>query len=203
MAERQIAIRIGLDGKDEVRRGLKEVGDDGQAAMARIRGATDQTSNSIDRQMASWKRLAAAAKESISQDEAQRRFNALLGVRAAANGEAEAAARVLKPVADAAANAERQLRGTAGAFRLIIGGLTTGTVPIRELATEAERLSVDLGEGQGLTGMITGAGRALTSIISPAGAAGAAAPSHLTNATVTGPGPSPAHNTSIAVFQTS
>ncbi len=174
MAERQIAIRIGLDGKDEVRRGLKEVGDDGQAAMARIRGATDQTSNSIDRQMASWKRLAAAAKESISQDEAQRRFNALLGVRAAANGEAEAAARVLKPVADAAANAERQLRGTAGAFRLIIGGLTTGTVPIRELATEAERLSVDLGEGQGLTGMITGAGRALTSIISPAGAAGAA-----------------------------
>jgi len=83
---RQISYRLKSDGKAELQRDAKEVGDAlqdagdrGSAAFERTGRILQSTGELTDRQIAKYKKLAIAAQEAGRAEEAQAKFNAQLG----------------------------------------------------------------------------------------------------------------------------
>lgn len=70
MTVNSIAIRLGVEGRAELRRTLDEVGTAGQTAFQRIGAAADQAGAATDRQTARFQRLAAAQREAEARDRA-------------------------------------------------------------------------------------------------------------------------------------
>lgn len=80
MATTNVSIRLGVEGKAEVKRAFDEVGQAGTSAFRGVASAMDATGSATDRQTQRLQRLAQAARQAASADQSQRNFNAALGV---------------------------------------------------------------------------------------------------------------------------
>ena len=80
MSTTNVSIRLGLEGKAEVKRSFEEVAGSGQAALSQVERSIDQAGAATDRQVARLKRLAETAKLAVAADASQQRFNTVLGV---------------------------------------------------------------------------------------------------------------------------
>jgi hypothetical protein len=110
LSDRNVSIRIGVTGKDDVKRAFDEVGKAGQDAFAKTAQATDAAGAATDRQTQRLQRLAQAARQAASADEAQRKFNAFMGIGAAQPGTARDSAKVFEDAAKAAEDLERRTK---------------------------------------------------------------------------------------------
>jgi hypothetical protein len=110
LSDRNVSIRIGVTGKDDVKRAFDEIGKAGQDAFAKTAQATDAAGAATDRQTQRVQRLAQAARQAASADEAQRKFNAFMGVDTARPGTARDSAKVFEDAAKAAEDLERRTK---------------------------------------------------------------------------------------------
>lgn len=110
MTDRNVSIRIGVTGKDDVRRAFEEVGKAGEAAFNKTAAAIDAAGAATDRETQRLQRLAQAARQAASADEAQRKFNAFMGIGTSSAGSARESARVFEEAAKATEDLERRTR---------------------------------------------------------------------------------------------
>jgi hypothetical protein len=80
MSATNVSIRLGVEGKAEIKRAFEEVGQSAQAAFNSVEKALGQTGAATDREVARLKRLAEAARLAGEADASQKRFNTVLGV---------------------------------------------------------------------------------------------------------------------------
>lgn len=80
MTARQVSIRLGVDGKAEVKRALEDVGQTGATAFQKVEQAAAGSGQETDRQLAKYKRLAEAAKSAAAAQRFQDLSNSALGV---------------------------------------------------------------------------------------------------------------------------
>jgi hypothetical protein len=80
MSTTQVSIRLGVEGKAEVKRAFDEVGKAGQDAFRGVAGSMDAAGAAADRETQRLQRLAQAARQAAAADQAQHGFNAVLGV---------------------------------------------------------------------------------------------------------------------------
>lgn len=92
MSTTQVSIRLGVEGKADVKRAFDEVGKSGQDAFRGVASAMDATGAATDRQTQRLQRLAQAAKQAGAADQAQRSFNTVLGVETAPKSARDSAA---------------------------------------------------------------------------------------------------------------
>ena len=71
MTDKNVSIRIGVTGKEDVKRAFDEVGNAGKGAFDKTAAAMDSAGAAIDRQTQRLQRLAQAAKQSATADAAQ------------------------------------------------------------------------------------------------------------------------------------
>ena len=62
MSATQVSIRLGVEGKAEVKRAFEEVGQSGTQAFGQVDRALEKTGAATDRETARFKRLAEAAR---------------------------------------------------------------------------------------------------------------------------------------------
>jgi hypothetical protein len=110
MTDRQVSIRIGVTGKDDVKRAFDEVGKAGQDAFAKVGTAMDAAGTAADREAQRLQRLAQAAKQAAAADAAQQNFNRVLGVGTSNAGSARDSAKVFMDAAKAAEDLESRTR---------------------------------------------------------------------------------------------
>ncbi|MBY0307424.1 MAG: phage tail length tape measure family protein, partial [Phycisphaerales bacterium] len=111
MSATTVSIRLGVEGKAEVKRAFDEIGQTGQAALGTVEKALDRAGAATDREVARLKRLAETARLAGEADAAQRRYNAVLGVdRAAAPKSARDSAGVFEEAAREAADFEARAK---------------------------------------------------------------------------------------------
>lgn len=110
MTDRNVSIRIGVTGKDDVRRAFEEVGKAGQDAFNKTATAIDAAGAATDRETQRLQRLAQAARQATSADEAQRKFNTFMGIGASSAGSARESARVFEEAAKATEDLERRTK---------------------------------------------------------------------------------------------
>jgi phage-related minor tail protein len=110
MTDRQVSIRIGVTGKDDVKRAFDEVGRAGQDAFAKVGSAMDTAGAAADREAQRLQRLAQAAKQAAAADAAQQNFNRVLGVGTSNAGSAHDSAKVFMDAAKAAEDLESRTR---------------------------------------------------------------------------------------------
>lgn len=110
MTDRNVSIRIGVTGRDEVKRAFDDIGKAGQDAFNKTASAMDAAGAATDRETQRLQRLAQAARQAASADEAQRKFNAILGVGAPSAGSARDSARVFEEAAKAAEDLEARTK---------------------------------------------------------------------------------------------
>lgn len=80
MTQRQVAIRIGLDGKAEIQRDLDDVGTSGDAAFGKLGKAIDDATAALERQHGAFDREQDAIKRVQVAQANQAAFNNVLGV---------------------------------------------------------------------------------------------------------------------------
>lgn len=80
MSATSVSIRLGVEGKAEIKRAFAEVGQAGEAAFGSVEKAMDRSGAAGDREVARLKRLAEAARLAGEAEASQRRFNAVLNV---------------------------------------------------------------------------------------------------------------------------
>jgi hypothetical protein len=80
MSATNVSIRLGVEGKAEIKRAFEEVGQSGQAAFGSVEKAMDRSGAATDREVARLKRLAEAARMAGEADISQKRFNTVLNV---------------------------------------------------------------------------------------------------------------------------
>lgn len=150
MPTNQVSIRVQTDGKAEVKNDFRDIGQAGVDAQTAIQRASDQTGAAVDRQMAKWKQMAAAAKDAEAIQGRQDSFNALLGVGGGSGKSAEEAAAVFASAANANAKLSTvQLQELAHSARGLFDTIAAGGSPTRALAMESGRLAQVLGTGPG------------------------------------------------------
>jgi hypothetical protein len=110
LTDRNVSIRIGVTGKDDVRRAFEEVGRAGQDAFNKTAAAIDAAGAATDRETQRLQRLAQAARQAANADEAQRKFNAFMGIGTSSAGSARESARVFEEAAKATEDLERRTR---------------------------------------------------------------------------------------------
>lgn len=111
MTDRNVSIRIGVTGKEDAKRAFDEVGKAGTDAFGKTATAIDAAGVATDRETARLQRLAQAARQAAGADDAQRKFNAFMGVGSSNAGAAQASASVF--IADAKATEELEARTKA------------------------------------------------------------------------------------------
>ena len=102
MSTTQVSIRLGVEGKAEVKRAFDEVGKAGQDAFRGVAGSMDAAGAAADREAQRLQRLAQAAKQAAAADQAQRGFNTVLGVGTGPSKSARDSAAVFEEAARAA-----------------------------------------------------------------------------------------------------
>lgn len=92
MTTTQVSIRLGVEGKADVKRAFEEVGKAGQDAFRGAATDMDAAGAAADRHAQRLQRLAEAARQAGAADQAQRGFNAALGVGTVPKSARESAA---------------------------------------------------------------------------------------------------------------
>lgn len=92
MTTRNVAIRVKSEGKAELTRDFRDIGQSGNQAYGQVAAGADKASAAADRQMEKWRKLAAAQKEAQAVAERQARFNQVLGVGAGSGKSAQESA---------------------------------------------------------------------------------------------------------------
>lgn len=139
MSATNISIRLGVEGKAEIKRAFEEVGQSGQAAFSSVEKALAQTGAATDREVARLKRLAEAARLAGEADASQKRFNTVLGLDRPIPKSARESAAVFEEAAreaesfQARANALRAAIDPLGAAQARLNG------ELAEYATLAKR----------------------------------------------------------------
>lgn len=80
MSATNVSIRLGVEGKAEIKRAFEEVGQSGKAAFGSVEKTMDRSGAATDREVARLKRLAEAARMAGEADASQKRFNNVLNV---------------------------------------------------------------------------------------------------------------------------
>jgi hypothetical protein len=153
MSAAQVSIRLGVEGKAEVRRAFEEVGQAGQTALGTVEAALDRAGAATDRETARLKRLAEAARLAGEAEAAQRRFNTVLGV----DRPPPASARQSAEVFEAAAKEAAEFEGRAAALRAQIDPLGAAQARLnaelagyQALANRGAITTAELAAGQAL-----------------------------------------------------
>lgn len=146
----QVAIRLGIDGRAEVKQGFAEMARDGQAALGTVEQAAEKSGAAIDRQTQRLNRMAAAARDAATAEQAQGRFNAALGVGAGsgksardsadvfiASGELDARAKALRATLDPLGAAQDRLNDELAEYQRLAAA---GAISAREL-TQAQGMA--------------------------------------------------------------
>jgi phage-related minor tail protein len=148
MSTTQVSIRLGVEGKAEVKRAFDEVGKAGQDAFRGVAGSMDAAGAAADRETQRLQRLAQAARQAAAAEQAQRGFNAVLGVGATPAKSARDSAAVFEETARAA----EDLAARTAALR----------AQIDPVGTAQQKLNVEIAEANSLfkAGAITAAEQA-------------------------------------------
>ncbi len=109
MSDRQVSIRIGVTGKEDVKRAFDEVGKAGTDAFGKVGTAMDSAGSAADRETQRLQRLAAAARQAAAADAAQSSFNQSLGIGAPAKSARESA-KIFEDTAKASADLEARTK---------------------------------------------------------------------------------------------
>lgn len=136
MSTTQVSIRLGGEGKAEVKRAFDEVGKAGQDAFRGVATSMDAAGAAAGRETQRLQRLAQAAKQAAAADQAQRSFNAVLGVGAGPGKSARESAAVFEETARAA----DELASRTAALRAQIDPLGAAQI----------RLNAEIAEANGL-----------------------------------------------------
>jgi phage-related minor tail protein len=135
MAATNVSIRLGVEGKAEVKRAFDEVGQAGTSAFRGVASAMDAAGSATDRQTQRLQRLAQAARQAASADQSQRHFNAVLGV-----GTTPKSARESADVFESTAKASEDLERRTAALR----------AQIDPLGAAQKRLNAEIAEATAL-----------------------------------------------------
>jgi phage-related minor tail protein len=136
MSTTQVSIRLGVEGKAEVKRAFDEVGKAGQDAFRGVATSMDAAGAAADRETQRLQRLAQAAKQAAAADQAQRGFNTALGVGTGPSKSARDSAAVFEE----AARAADDLTARTAALR----------AQIDPLGAAQARLNAEIGEANAL-----------------------------------------------------
>jgi hypothetical protein len=136
MSTTQVSIRLGVEGKAEVKRAFDEVGKAGQDAFRGVATSMDAAGAAADREAQRLQRLAQAAKQAAAADQAQRGFNTALGVGTGPSKSARDSAAVFEE----AARAADDLAARTAALR----------AQIDPLGAAQARLNAEIGEANAL-----------------------------------------------------
>ena len=137
MTDRNVSIRIGVTGKDDVKRAFDEVGKAGQDAFSKTAASIDAAGVATDRETQRLQRLAQAAKQAASADDAQRKFNAFMGIGTSGASSARESAKVFED----AAKATEDLEARTKALRAQIDPLGAAQARLNTEIAEANALS--------------------------------------------------------------
>jgi hypothetical protein len=136
MSTTQVSIRLGVEGKADVKRAFDEVGKAGQDAFRGVATSMDAAGAAADRETQRLQRLAQAAKQAAAADQAQRGFNAVLGVDTSAPKSARDSAAVFEE----AARAAEDLQSRTAALRAQIDPLGAAQARLNAEIAEANAL---------------------------------------------------------------
>ncbi len=136
MTDRNVSIRIGVVGREEVKRAFDDVGRAGQDAFNRTTTAADASGAAIDREAARLQRLATAARQAASANEAQAKFSAFMGVGPSGAGSARDSASVFI----ANFRAMEEMEAKAKALRAAIDPLGAAQAKLNTQIAEANAL---------------------------------------------------------------
>ena len=136
MTDRNVSIRIGVTGRDDVKRAFDDVGASGQAAFKKTSDAIDAAGAATDRETQRLQRLAQAARQAADASAAQERFNSILGVGASNAGSARQSAQVFEEAAKAAEDLEARTKALRA--------------QIDPLGAAQERLNAEIAEANAL-----------------------------------------------------
>lgn len=142
MSTTKVSIRLGVEGKAEVKRAFDEIGQSGQAAFAQVDKAIDKTGAATERETARLKRLAEAARMAAQADAAQGRFNQVLGVGRPASGSARASAEVFEQAAREAEAFEARAKALRAALDPLAAAQDRLNGELNEYATLARAGSI-------------------------------------------------------------
>lgn len=135
MSTTQVSIRLGVEGKAEVKRAFDEVGQAGTSAFRGVASAMDAAGSATDRQTQRLLRLAQAARQVASADQSQRSFNAVLGVDTAPKSARESA-----ELFESTAKASEDLERRTAALRAQIDPLGTAQKKLNAEIADATAL---------------------------------------------------------------
>jgi phage-related minor tail protein len=136
MSTTQVSIRLGVEGKAEVKRAFDEVGKAGQDAFRGVATSMDAAGAAADRETQRLQRLAQAAKQAAAADQAQRGFNTVLGVGTGPSKSARDSAALFEEAAKAADD----LAARTGALRTQIDPLGAAQARLNAEIAEANAL---------------------------------------------------------------
>lgn len=159
-ARQNVAIRVQTEGKAEVKRDWQEIGQAGVGAHDQVARSSDQAGAAMDRQMAKWKVMAAAAREAEQVQARQAQFNAVLGVGAGSGKSAADSAAVFMEGGGGAANSNlsrvQQMMLQSAGFRTF-ESLASGMSPARIALQQGGEVAAAFGMGEGgLGGVLSG-----------------------------------------------
>jgi phage-related minor tail protein len=136
MSTTQVSIRLGVEGKAEVKRAFDEVGKAGQDAFRGVATSMDAAGAAADRETQRIQRLAQAARQAAAADQAQRSFNQVLGVGIGPSKSARNSAAVFEE----AARAAEDLAARTAALRAQIDPLGAAQTRLNAEIAEANAL---------------------------------------------------------------
>ncbi len=146
MSATSVSIRLGVEGKAEVKRAFDEVGQSGQAALGRVEAALDRAGAATDRDVARLKRLAEAARLAGEADAAQRRYNAVLGIDRPAPKSARDSAEVFEQAAREAADFEARAKAVRAQIDPLGAAQARLNAELAEYAALAQRGAITTAE---------------------------------------------------------
>jgi len=135
MSTTSVSIRLGVEGKADVKRAFEEVGKAGHDAFRGVAADMDATGAAADRQAQRLQRLAEAARQAGAADQAQRGFNSVLNVGAVPKSARESAA-----VFEETARAAEDLAARTAALRAQIDPLGAAHGKLNAEVAEANSL---------------------------------------------------------------
>lgn len=146
MSATSVSIRLGVEGKAEVKRAFDEVGQSGQAALGRVEAALDRAGAATDREVARLKRLAEAARLAGEADAAQRRYNAVLGIDRPAPKSARDSAEIFEQAAKEAADFEARAKAVRAQIDPLGAAQARLNTELAEYAALAQRGAITTAE---------------------------------------------------------
>ncbi len=146
MSTTNVSIRLGVEGKAEVKRAFEEVGQAGTQAFGQVDRALEKTGAATDRETARFKRLAEAARMTAQADAAQGRFNQVLGVDRQTAGSARASAEVFEQAAREAERYEARARALRATLDPLAAAQHRLNAELAEYAALASRGAITTAE---------------------------------------------------------